>query len=82
MPVLDGLDAARRIRQLPNGARVPIIAATANAFTEDRARCLAAGMTDFIPKPVDPDALYALVLAYLPPASPGPTSSSSNDGPC
>ena len=53
------------IRALPAGAGVPIIAMTANAFVEDRARCMAAGMNDFIAKPVDPQALYELLLRVL-----------------
>jgi signal transduction histidine kinase/ActR/RegA family two-component response regulator len=68
MPVMGGLEAAQRIRQLPNGMRVPIIAITANVFMDDRAQCLAAGMTDFIGKPVDPEILYAALLTYLPPS--------------
>ncbi len=65
MPVLDGLDAARRIRAMPNRGRVPIIAMTANAFTEDKLRCLDAGMSDFLSKPVDPELLYATLWRWL-----------------
>ncbi|WP_176256899.1 PAS domain-containing hybrid sensor histidine kinase/response regulator [Derxia lacustris] len=65
MPVMDGLEAARAIRTRL-GASLPIIAMTANAFGEDRAACLAAGMNDHIGKPVDPERLYGTLLRWLP----------------
>ena len=65
MPNLDGLGATEQIRQLPNGRLVPIVAMTANAFSEDRQRCLSAGMNDFLTKPVDPDVLFATLLKWL-----------------
>jgi len=67
MPVMDGLEATCEIRRRGH-ARVSIIAMTANAFGEDRQRCLEAGMNDHVPKPVDPAMLYSKMLQWLPQA--------------
>ena len=66
MPELDGIEATRAIRALPGRHAVPILAMTANAFAEDRQHCFAAGMNDFITKPVDPRHFYALLDKWLP----------------
>ena len=71
MPKMDGIAATLAIRQLPGYALTPIVAMTANAFAEDWASCIKAGMSDFIAKPVDPAVLDAKLYHWLnnPPAS-------------
>jgi CheY-like chemotaxis protein len=67
MPVMDGLEATRLIHELPQGKSLPIIAMTAAVLPEDRARCAAAGMVDFIAKPIDPDDLVRALLKWVKP---------------
>ena len=65
MPVMDGLEASRLIRRIPGNAAVPILAFTANAYSEDRARCFSAGMNDVVTKPILPEALFAALYRWL-----------------
>jgi len=78
MPELDGLETTRRIRAQPAFARLTIIAMTANAATEDRAACFAAGMNDFESKPIEPARLYATLARWIGRPSAG---SASRTGP-
>ncbi|WP_206199407.1 response regulator [Parasulfuritortus cantonensis] len=66
MPVIDGLEATRRVRLLPGYEETPILATTASAFEEDRKRCLEAGMDDFVAKPIDPALLRGALARWLP----------------
>ena len=76
MPVLDGYGAARAIRGLPEGHDIPIIALTANAMEGDRERCLAAGMDDYLSKPVRLKSLEAMIRQWRPGATSGASHAS------
>jgi signal transduction histidine kinase len=65
MPVMDGLEATAAIRNMRGYSETPVIAMTANAFSEDRDRCLAAGMSDFLSKPVAPEVLFSKLLKWF-----------------
>ena len=71
MPVMDGLAATRAIRQQSQFDSLPVVAMTANAMQGDRDRCLAAGMNDHIPKPIEPQDLWNALLKWIKPREPG-----------
>ena len=65
MPVMDGLRATAELRALPGKEALVIIALTANAFSDDREKCLAAGMNDFIAKPIEPRNVFEKLLLWF-----------------
>ncbi len=74
MPVMDGLTAARQLREMPEGKHLPIIAMTASAMVQDRQACLDAGMNDHVSKPIEPDVLVTRLLAWVEPLPAVPPS--------
>ncbi len=65
MPGMDGYETIRHIRQMPGHGDVPIIAVTAKAMKGDREKCLEAGASDYIAKPVDTDQLASLIRVWV-----------------
>jgi CheY-like chemotaxis protein len=65
MPEMDGYEAIRRIRRIDRFRRLPIISVTAKAMKDDREKCLQAGASDYITKPVDLDQLRSLLRVWL-----------------
>jgi len=71
MPVMDGVTATQEIRKLARFAPLPIVAMTANVMSAERQRCLDAGMNDHLPKPIEPDLLFAALGRWLKPRTDG-----------
>ena len=67
MPVLDGYEASKKIRENKFLDNLPIIAMTADAMQDDRDRCFAAGVDDYVAKPIDPKGLFSTLLKWIPP---------------
>jgi CheY-like chemotaxis protein len=65
MPEMDGYESTRAIRNIPQYRRLPIIAVTAKAMMGDRAKCIDAGASDYITKPIDADQLFSLLRVWL-----------------
>ncbi len=72
MPIMDGLAATAALRCMPKFNALPVVAMTANARIEDRLACIASGMNDFLSKPIDPDAMWPVLLKWIKPRATTP----------
>jgi len=78
MPGMDGLTATRELRKDPRHRDLPVVAMTAHAMSGDRERSLAAGMNDHLTKPIDPEALYAVLLRWIKPRPAAPAGAADD----
>jgi len=78
MPVMDGLEATRRIKGDDRFADLPIIAMTAHALEEERQKCFAAGMVDHVAKPLDEEKLFAALARHCHPSAAGPAEAAAD----
>ncbi|MBF0408166.1 MAG: response regulator [Candidatus Riflebacteria bacterium] len=72
MPLLDGYEATKRIRMRAKSRNFPIVAMTAHAIKEERERCLEAGMSDYLSKPINPNSLFSMLKKWIRPATDAP----------
>ncbi|MCB1773471.1 MAG: response regulator, partial [Gammaproteobacteria bacterium] len=79
MPVMDGYEATRRIRELPERQSLPVIAMTANVMHDDIVEALAAGMNDHIAKPINIRDMFSIMSRWIKPGSPGDAASPSRN---
>ncbi|WP_343803775.1 response regulator [Marinobacterium maritimum] len=88
MPVMDGLTATRRLRAQKDYKNLPIVAMTANVMADDREACIAAGMDDYLAKPIDPEKLWAALRRWIKPEKSAhngdimPATGSSSESEC